>query len=158
MSRQTNHKLLRLSFSQLIRRIIFAILVFILLGFFQVVIWVVPFRVYARRLNKNYIRAGNFNIRAASGYSRLIGRMVAKIARITPWPSKCLVQALTVKFLLRRFKIANEMFIGVAIDDKQKLSAHAWINVFDITVVGGTNSAEQFKVIKLFRDSYGNQE
>lgn len=148
----------KLSLLQLIRRIIFAILVFILLGFFQVFIWVVPFRIYARRLDKNYVKMGNLNIREAGGYSRLIGRIVAKMAQITPWPSKCLVQALTVKFLLRRFKIANEMLIGVAIDDKQKLSAHAWINAFGITVVGGTNSAEQFKVIKVFRDSYGNQE
>lgn len=143
---------------QVIKRKCLAIIIFLLLGFFQVVIWIIPFRIYARRLDRTYARADkSIDIRQAGGYSRLIGRMVAKVAKITPWPSRCLVQALTVKFLLRRFKIANEMLIGVAMDDNHKLSAHAWVNVFEITVVGGANSAEQFKVMKVFRDSYGNQ-
>lgn len=158
MSRRSSHKLLQLSLLQVMRRIIFALIIFVLLGFFQVLIWMVPFRIYARRLDRTYAQADkSVDIRQAGGYSRLIGRMVAKVAKITPWPSKCLVQALTVKFLLRRFEIANEMLIGVAMDDKHKLLAHAWVNVFEITVVGGANSAEQFKVMKIFRDSYGNQ-
>lgn len=154
--RQVNYKSPSLSVSQWARRIICAIFIFILLGFFQVVIWVVPFRVYARWLENNFkIMPEKKNEVRASGYARLIGQLVARIARITPWPSKCLVQAMTVKLLLRRFRIANEMLIGVALDDKQKLSAHAWVNVTDITVVGGANSINEFKVIKIFRDSYG---
>ena len=137
--------------------IILSSVIFILLGFFQVIIWIVPFRIYARRLENNFkIMPKNHNEARTNGYARLIGRLVARIARITPWPSKCLVQAMTVKLLLRRFKIANEMLIGVALDDKQKLTAHAWVNVTDITVVGGANSINEFKVIKIFRDSYGS--
>lgn len=155
--KQVNYKLPSLSVSQWVRRIVFAIFIFILLGFFQVIIWVVPFRIYARRLENNFkIMPKNHNEARANGYARLIGRLVGRIARITPWPSKCLVQAMAVKLLLRRFKIANEMLIGVALDDKQKLTAHAWVNVTDITVVGGANSVNEFKVIKIFRDSYGS--
>lgn len=142
---------------QIVKRIILSSVIFILLGFFQVIIWIVPFRIYARRLENNFkIMPKNHNEARTNGYARLIGRLVARIARITPWPSKCLVQAMTVKLLLRRFKIANEMLIGVALDDKQKLTAHAWVNVTDITVVGGANSINEFKVIKIFRDSYGS--
>lgn len=146
----------KLSLFQCVRRIIFALIIFLLLGFFQVVIWVVPFRIYARRLDKKFTKmlVNSRPDQLAGGYSRLIGRLVSRMAKITPWPSKCLVQALTVKFLLRRFKIPNEMFIGVALDDTQKLSAHAWVNVADFTVVGGANSVKQFKVMKVFRDGY----
>lgn len=154
---QVNYKLPSLSVFQWVRRITFAIFIFILLGFFQVVILIVPFRIYARRLENNFkIMPEKKNEVRTNGYARLIGRLVARMARITPWPSKCLVQAMTVKFLLRRFKIANKILIGITLNEKQKLSAHAWVNVADITVVGGANSVNEFKVIKIFRDSYGS--
>lgn len=146
---------LRLSTLQMIKRFLLSVLIFILLGILQVVIWVVPFRVYANNLEKEFtIYNVNKNLKYANGYAWLIGRLVAKVARITPWPSKCLVQAMAVKFLLRRFGIANEMFIGVALDESQKLSAHAWVNVATFIVVGGANSVNEFKVIRVFRDTY----
>lgn len=155
MQQKTNHKSHRLTVLQTIRRISFAIIIFMLLGLFQLLILVVPFHFYARKLDKKYtIDANHVDNRLSSGYSRLIGRMVTNIAKITPWPSKCLVQALTVKFLLRKLRISSEMFIGVAIDDEQKFSAHTWVNVGEFTVVGGVNSADKFKVMKIFKDTY----
>lgn len=155
MQKSRNNKPNSLTVLQIIRRAIFAITIFMLLGLFQLLILVIPFHVYARKLDKKYtIDANHVDNRLASGYSRLIGRMVTNIAKITPWPSKCLVQALTVKFLLRKLRISSEMFIGVAIDDEQKFSAHTWVNVGEFTVVGGVNSADKFKVMKIFKDTY----
>lgn len=146
----------KLSVLQIIKRLLLSVVIVILLGFFQVVIWTIPFRVYARKLEKTLAlqKTSNSNHQTRLGYAKLIGWKVTRISRYTPWPSKCLVQALTVKFLLRKFAIANEMLIGVALDEKQKLTAHAWVNVEEFTVVGGANSKDEFKVMKIFIDHY----
>lgn len=178
----------------ILRRASLAMAIFGLLGIFQVIILTVPFGIYARQLSKvlpnsasgklqnKYPPRNDFaNItydnlsRTQLGYALLIGRWVTRISRYTPWPNKCLVQALLTKFLLRRFNIANTLIIGVGFEDDGKFKAHAWVNVsyatpltpiLDnddfhdtargqvLTIVGGAMSHQEFKTIKTFRDYY----
>jgi len=43
-----------------------------------------------------------------------------------PWRAKCLEQALAAKMMLRRRKIANELYLGVK-QEENKMLAHAWL-------------------------------
>jgi hypothetical protein len=113
----------------------------------------IPFRFYARRFTKTYTKTSALNQKKCLGYARLIGRTVAKISDHTPWESKCLVQAMATKILLRRFRISNDMLIGVAYDEQDKFIAHAWIKVEDTVIVGGAKSEETYKVIQSFADT-----
>ena len=181
---------------QTLRRVSLAMAIFGLLGVFQIIILVVPFRIYARRLSKVLPNSSSAKVdnnypprnssddinyddltRAHLGYALLIGRMVARISPYTPWPNKCLVQALLTKFLLRQFNIANRLVIGVGFEPDGKFKAHAWVTVCyptqechqgpaqkavaphgsqnqPLTIVGGAMSHQEFKTIKTFSDYY----
>ena len=169
-------------YSATLRRILLASAIFILLGVFQVLILSLPFRIYAWRLTKIWPKVSDAKLQNITaeltprqlGYARLIGRMVTTISCATPWPNKCLVQAVLTKFLLRQFKIANTLVIGVSFDAAGKFKAHAWVTVQAtvpaaslsratsknlalpqlFTIVGGASSNQEFKVSKTFRDYY----
>ncbi len=171
----------------IIRRISLISAIFVLLGIFQIIILCVPFRIYSRRLTYNLPNGLSdkhkqiqdkldYLSRQQLGYAILIGRMVAAISPYTPWPNKCLVQALVCKFLLRRFKIANTLVIGVGFEPNGQFKAHAWVTIVcvqlnqaadrpqdsstiirheqSLTIVGGANSSQEFKTIKTFSDTY----
>lgn len=165
-----------MSFRQIIRRVGLFFTSFILLGVFQGIIMLFPFRIYAARLagvvsyQLDNLCQNNVLSRRQASYAILVGRMVARVSRYTPWPSKCLVQALVTKFILRNFKISSTLVIGVGFESDGSFKAHAWVNVnyiFDavldsldeanirmFTIVGGASSIDEFKIIKSFSDHY----
>ncbi len=136
-----------------IRRLILIVYIVLLLGIMRICILTIPFRYYARRLKKVYATSSLLSEKVQLGYARLIGRFITKVSRFTPWQSKCLVQALVAKILFRRFKIMNNMFIGVGFDDKGKFIAHTWIDVGGVTVLGGVDNT-RFKIMSSFADSF----
>ena len=143
------------------RKIILGILIFLLLGIFRLVILLFPFRWYDKWLTHTFEREQSCGWRKVQlvenkkfGYARLIGRVVANVSNYTPWQSKCLVQSLVTKFLLRRFNIANTMFVGVGFDEAQEFISHAWVVVNAVIIVGGHDSPQKYKTIKTFEDSH----
>lgn len=62
---------------------------------------------------------------------------VVGICNRTPWESKCLVQALTAKKLLNRYKLPCTLYMGVAKDREGSMIAHAWLRCGMIFVTGG---------------------
>lgn len=170
--------------------IILSVIIFILLGVFQIIFLILPFRIYASNLTKAISKSHDVDLKNISigqlsdNLSKsklfdaiLIGKIVSRISNYTLWPNKCLVQALVTKFLLRQFKIANALVIGVNFEANGVFKAHAWITVQSIIklnymldnsqfsdtaqsqvliVIGGKDSAQQFKIIKVFNDYYIN--
>ena len=68
-----------------------------------------------------------------------IGGVMRAVSRHVPWPSKCLTEALCVKWLLNRYHIPSVMYLGARInpEDQNGMQAHAWIKVGRFAVVGG---------------------
>ena len=73
---------------------------------------------------------------------------VNRIADRTPWESKCLVRALTARYLLHRKGIVTTMYLGVGKDEDGKMIAHSWLRCGENYVTGGDGSG--FAVVAKF--------
>lgn len=81
-----------------------------------------------------------------------ISKEVTRVADKTPWESKCLVQALTAQYLLRRKGIKSTLYLGVGKEEEtQKMIAHAWIRVGEHFVTGGDGSKTYAVVAKFVK-------
>ncbi|MHC1762675.1 MAG: lasso peptide biosynthesis B2 protein [Negativicutes bacterium] len=85
-----------------------------------------------------------------------IGGMVSTACRYTPWESKCLVQAIAAKLLLRLYGISNTLYLGVRCTEGNGLKAHAWLRCGG-QVVTGARGREGFTVVGVFADA-GREE
>ena len=65
------------------------------------------------------------------------------------WARKCLVESIAAKRMLDRRKIPSTLYLGVAKNNKGKLSAHAWIRSGNIWVAGNRNR-HKFTVVGFF--------
>ena len=82
-----------------------------------------------------------------------IGWAVCKAVQFTPWQSTCLVQVLAAQRMLQQRGIAGAFCLGAATgsgeDQKQVLSAHAWLKC-DKEFITGEPGYERFTVISTF--------
>lgn len=60
-----------------------------------------------------------------------------KVAKRTPWESKCLVKAITAQYLLSKMSIGCTLYLGVKKFSDSELKAHAWLRCDDVYVTGG---------------------
>ncbi len=74
-------------------------------------------------------------------YAFIVSNEVNRIADKTPWESKCLVRALTARYLLHRKRIATTMYLGVGKDEDGAMIAHAWLRCGKCYVTGGNGEA-----------------
>ncbi|MFN8488221.1 MAG: lasso peptide biosynthesis B2 protein [Caldilineaceae bacterium] len=56
-----------------------------------------------------------------------IRRAVQAVSGYTPWTSNCLAQALAANRMLHRRRLPSILYIGVAKQHNQPLTAHAWL-------------------------------
>lgn len=71
---------------------------------------------------------------------------VLLVCRHTPWESKCLVQAITVKNMLKRRNIETTVCLGITKDKGDHILAHAWLKCGDIIITGETKEGLFAKV------------
>lgn len=115
---------------------------FLLLGLARAAILVLPFRVYAPLLGRR--RAASTDDRDRRDEPPLdprtheralaIKQAIRAAARLTPWQSVCLPQALVAAALMRGLRIGFTAHLGLARGDEGAgpMQAHAW------TAAGGT--------------------
>lgn len=77
-----------------------------------------------------------------------ISNRVTRVARRTPWQSKCFVQALVAQWLLRARGLASTLYLGVGKDDSEAMIAHAWIRCGEHFITGG--SGEGYATVARF--------
>lgn len=82
---------------------------------------------------------------------KVIRTVVEAVSKHTPWESKCMVQALTAKWLLNRYSIASTIYFGVKKDPENEkgLKAHAWLRVGDM-IATGREGVRSFKVVNFY--------
>lgn len=78
----------------------------------------------------------------------LITIIVNKVCRLTPWQSKCLVRALTIRHFLKQRSISSTLYLGVGKDDSNMI-AHAWLRSGDYYISGG--NGEGYALVAKFR-------
>lgn len=74
--------------------------------------------------------------RKGAGSATRIGWAISLSAKVVPWKTNCLVQAVAASLLLRRYGCEPQIRIGVR-KDGPELAAHAWVDCNGTTIVGG---------------------
>lgn len=86
---------------------------------------------------------------AAEARARLVKRAVRRAARLSPWRSDCLPQALAGATLCRWLGVATTAFLGLRRGKAKPLEAHAWLCAGPVPVTGGLSFAE-YPVVMCF--------
>ncbi|WP_032077244.1 lasso peptide biosynthesis B2 protein [Clostridium drakei] len=121
---------------------------FFLSGIFRFVILFLPFNNLVEFVGK-YKEESSEEISDINKVTiNKIGWAVAVVSRITPWESKCFVQALTAQRMLKKRKIDSTLYLGVAKNKQKKLLAHAWLRSGKIIVTGGLGCNSFTEVMK----------
>lgn len=125
---------------------------YILSGIMNLLIQVLPFRWILPFMGKSF-QNSEMSILASSDQEKRaqqLGNVIKMVANNTPWESKCLVQALLARVVLRFHKIPHIVFFGIAKPEVKGESpkAHAWVSTGRYFVTGGTNNT--FTVISSF--------
>lgn len=130
--------------------------VFVALGCARLAIAFRPFRTYARHMGtQNALDTKPPELSATDlKRAKSIGRVVRSTAKITPWASLCLAQALSVSFFLRLARLPYCVVFGVAarsdVEEQDPLAAHAWVLCGDIALTGGHGLA-RYTVVMVFK-------
>lgn len=82
----------------------------------------------------------NFNVNTFS-------YLLIKARRIIPWRFKCLEQALTIRYMLKRRNVTSVLYFGLK--KESKLEAHSWLEVNNKILIGNEN-IESYTVISKF--------
>ena len=112
----------------------------------QLLLRAIPFRMIAPHLNTG--AKGE----AAAGYGKTLAAVtwaVAAIGRRTKWRNRCLVDAITAKWMLKRRGIQAKLSLGLAKDEAKQLQAHAWLQVGP-SIITGENDHQRFQVMSTF--------
>ena len=119
------------------------------LGISRISILILPFRWIAPFLGRHMASSNDdlslTNIKKAKS----IAQAILSVSRHLPWECKCLNLAISGKMILRRKRIPNTLYLGVAKNKDGNLIAHAWIRAGDIIILGGSNS-HCFEVVSKF--------
>ena len=122
---------------------------FIITGIVRIAILNIKFDKLKSRLGKNNHESSKEIDVECYSYIDIVKKAVLRAAKYTPWQSKCLVQAVTVQYLLKKENIPSTIYLGVNKDKCNKMQAHAWIRCGEIIVTGGEISND-FKVVAKF--------
>jgi hypothetical protein len=110
-----------------------------------------PFKLYRHLLGEIHTVANyNADDKLAIDKALYIKQLISIVSSHTPWNSKCLVQAIVCKRLLRKEGINTTLFLGAANNaEEKKLDAHAWLKYGD-TVITGRSGHKRFKVVSYY--------
>ncbi len=85
-------------------------------------------------------------------YAQRVAQAIHRVRRFTPWDSNCLAQAITARQMLRRRRLPTTVYLGAALNDKQKaMIAHAWVRCGK-RIVTGKEGMQRYGVVAKFSD------
>ncbi|WP_094603507.1 hypothetical protein SPSIL_010560 [Sporomusa silvacetica DSM 10669] len=124
---------------------------FLLAGVVRLAILLLPFSWQAMFLGKHMRESSIDECTEKMAFAKQVGRIIETASRYTPWESKCLVQAVVGKMMLRQQGIANTLYLGVARNEGDNLIAHAWLRCGN-TIITGRQGKDKFTVVGKFAD------
>jgi len=108
-----------------------------------------PFKFYKNTLGKLQNVANQEISPDILDFALKIKNTVLTVCNHTPWESKCLVQAITCKIILKRRGINTTIYLGVSNKENQKLLAHAWLKLGDV-ILTGSRGHKKFKIVNYY--------
>ena len=111
----------------------------------------VKYKRYEKRLGKRGA-ADNYTLNEKEfAIAHNIAKALNGVSNYTLWESKCMVQAVSAKWMLAKYSIPSTIYFGVAKDEENaaKLKAHAWLKVGDCIVTGRAGH-EKYKVVNFY--------
>lgn len=116
----------------------------------KIVVLLVPFRRYAARLGRSEHETTPTISPADRRVAVKISWAVQAVARHVPFGFVCLPQALAAQRMLRRRRLPNTLYFGVALlaAKQDDMMAHAWIRTGDKIVTGEREAAAHVVVAK----------
>jgi Transglutaminase-like superfamily len=109
-----------------------------LLGYTRTLLWLLPFRTLQELVKRKRIRQPAKLVTGVENLKRALAVMSRYIPRCT-----CLIQALAMSLLLKRYGYPSHLLIGVARNEDGKFLAHAWVESQGQIVIGGSK-VDQF--------------
>ena len=131
---------------------LWALPVWLGLGFASLMIVAVPFKYIAPRLGINCGTTKPVTTLSGAGTKRAsqIGRTVKLAASYAPWRADCYPQAIMARLLLGIYRLPYTVSMGLRRDPAQgAMLAHAWVECGDVCVTGGDGN-ELFKPVGIF--------
>lgn len=114
----------------------------VLAGYYRFKILKVPFAKIAPTIGEDRVETPNEPVdEATRQFCNEVSWCVDRTCTHTPWESKCLVRALTAKTILYRRGYQSTLYMGVALDEKGEMVAHAWLRCGDRSVTGGIDTS-----------------
>ena len=118
----------------------------VMLGLARLALIILPFRRLASHLARPLVDGKRGDL----GEARRVGVALHHAARVTPWRSKCLEQAVAGQWMLRRRGLRGTLSLGVA-KEGEVMEAHAWLRCGEQIVTGGQEVA-RYGVVARFGD------
>ena len=119
------------------------------LGIARLGILIIPFRRIAPFLGKHMAESPLSMEPTHRNHVERISWAVQTASRHMPWESTCLAQAMAAKGMFKLRGIQSTIYLGLAKDGEEELTAHAWLRSGDVTVVG-TRGNDRFTVVSTF--------
>ncbi|MBN2068002.1 MAG: lasso peptide biosynthesis B2 protein [Opitutales bacterium] len=121
------------------------------LGFtlFRVLSFALPFRVFSKLIGKQCSDSRK-KLEPLPSVLKDISWAVNRACVVAPWGRKCLINALTAKWLSKQYGVETVYYLGVGRDEHGKLVYHAWLK-YDEYVVSGGSADSFYKVLGLFK-------
>lgn len=123
--------------------------VFVLLGIGRLNVLVFPFRKIAKRIGLSEKESSREREKAWDGSLSRLASSIESVSKYTPWKTNCFNQALCAHWILKRKKYAHTIYFGVAKDDVQGMSAHAWLRVGN-RIITGIKGREKYTAVGRF--------
>jgi hypothetical protein len=122
---------------------------FILCGLVRIFILLIPFK----RLKKHigiHNEESSFDIdNSHYKFIKKVAWAVNRASQLTPWQSKCLVQAITAQRILMAHNIYSTLYLGLAKGGEKEIIAHAWLRSGAL-IVTGYSEMGNFKEVARF--------
>ncbi|MGB0712105.1 MAG: lasso peptide biosynthesis B2 protein [Gammaproteobacteria bacterium] len=127
------------------------------LGVVDLLLLVMPFRRLAPQLGESVSPSVDSPPLALGDVlrARRIAANVRRAARYSPWPAKCLAQALVTRRFLHANGIACVVRLGLSKEPSAPsgsagMKAHAWVECADAVIIGGRGSRDTFTRVASF--------
>lgn len=115
------------------------------LSWYKVALYFLPFRWIAAGLEDREPPRPPTGAERREAARRVAGA-VRYAARRLPWHSRCLVQAVAAKKMLRARGLGGTLCLGVRREEDREVSSHAWLQVDGFPLVGG-RAARGYSVV-----------
>lgn len=113
-------------------------------GIARIMVLAVPIKFINRYLMKDNNLLGDYKASSVADVQWAIEVAI----RHTFWSSKCLVQSLVARRMLKKRGVPSTLYFGVKYDGYRKLQAHSWTIAGNVIVTGGAGmDLKEFTIV-----------